>query len=596
MKPNQSAKILIVDDDAVDRESYKRTVLEALGEKTEFLEAQTVDEASQIVRTENPDCIILDFLLPGRDGLSFLKEIKSACQNHDVPVIIVTGEGSENVATQAIKCGATDYVVKNTSLDRVLAQAVKKALMSGNSLDLRPSEVIEKLSVLIVDDDEVDREVCQRALKEVFGDKLTAFYAHSASDFFEKLKHHSPDCVLLDYGLPDKNGLEILRELSTYKDLVPPIVVVTGQGDENIATEVLKAGALDYVPKNKEMPHQVGRAIQYALDKAYFQREVLRKTKELEKANHDLKKALEFKSTFLSNISHEIRTPLNVIMGMADELAEDLPPEDRKDRAALLQKAGGSLLELINDVLDLSKIESGDFVIEKVNTHFRSFLENSVQLFSVRAREKDINLSHYVDPEVQSVISGDPTRLRQVILNLVGNALKFTDKGEIIVQVKPDPSYPKDSGQLLFSVQDTGVGIAKESREKIFDAFTQADSSTTRKYGGSGLGLSITKNLVELMGGKIWLESEISKGSTFYFSLPLKGEFQTKVGAKPSLSGYEFLLVDSNEHESINISKDLEKHGVKVETAHSASEAIQKVKNKEPPRTLRAHHLARKCA
>ncbi len=230
--------------------------------------------------------------------------------------------------------------------------------------------------------------------------------------------------------------------------------------------------------------------------------------------------ATRAKSEFLARMSHEIRTPLNVVIGMGDLLDRSgLTPEQRQ-YVSVFQKAGSTLLELVNDILDLSKIESGRLSLEDTEFDVRSVVETTIEMMSMRARQKGLELSYDVLAGTPGHVRGDPERLRQILINLVGNAIKFTDQGQVAVRVQPDPEdFP--SHVLRFTVSDTGIGIPPEKTATIFEDFTQVDASTTRHYGGTGLGLAISKRLVELMGGRIWVEPNTGGGAVFHFTAHL---------------------------------------------------------------------------
>jgi signal transduction histidine kinase/DNA-binding response OmpR family regulator len=233
--------------------------------------------------------------------------------------------------------------------------------------------------------------------------------------------------------------------------------------------------------------------------------------------NREVQRATQAKSDFLATMSHEIRTPMNAILGMADVLAETSLTAEQRSCVDIVQRATSNLLDLLNDVLDTSKIEAGLLALEAVPFKLRDVVSEAVELVGIRAVEKGLSIEHEVMPEVPSWMSGDPMRLRQVLINLLRNSTKFTEKGGIVVRVALNPGGHAPSS-LIFAVSDTGIGIPKEQLPKIFESFVQADSSTTRKYGGTGLGLTICKKLVEAMGGRIWVKSMVGVGSTFYFA------------------------------------------------------------------------------
>jgi signal transduction histidine kinase/DNA-binding response OmpR family regulator len=233
--------------------------------------------------------------------------------------------------------------------------------------------------------------------------------------------------------------------------------------------------------------------------------------------NREIERATQAKSDFLATMSHEIRTPLNAILGMADLLAETELNSEQKRYVEVFQRAGGSLLALINDILDLSKVEAGHLELEQADFDLSEAVSRVLDLTRARAASKGLQIGSSIAQGVPRMLVGDALRLRQVLLNLLGNAMKFTAHGRVDIEVQPDPENP-EPGALLFCVKDTGIGIPAEKLGSIFENFTQADSSTTRKYGGTGLGLAISKRIVGLMGGKIWVESTVGEGSRFLFT------------------------------------------------------------------------------
>jgi len=314
--------------------------------------------------------------------------------------------------------------------------------------------------------------------------------------------------------------------------------------------------------------------------------EIAKQTAELREANARLEEISRLKSDFLANMSHELRTPMNAIIGFSELLSETPLAEEQLDYTRTIAQSAASLLSLINDILDLAKIEAGKLELERLPFDLAEVIGNVAAMFKIPAKEKGVAVTCQIDSRIPKRIMGDSNRLRQVLINLAGNAMKFTEQGGIDIKV----DYEREAaGQIVsrFSVRDSGIGIPADRIEAIFEKFTQADGSTTRKYGGTGLGLAICLQLVELMGGRLTVESELGKGSVFYFVIPLEEapaeiislQERKEAGREKASSGGRILLVEDNAVNQRLASILITRQGYEVEVASDGAEALEHLRN-----------------
>jgi PAS domain S-box-containing protein len=304
-------------------------------------------------------------------------------------------------------------------------------------------------------------------------------------------------------------------------------------------------------------------------------------------AKEKAEEATSVKAQFLSTMSHEIRTPMNAVIGVTHLLSEDNPREDQIQNINILKLSADNLMTLINDVLDFSKIEAGRVNIESVDFNFRSLVNNIASGFEIKSREKGLEFIVDIDPKIPSNLIGDPTRISQVLNNLCGNAVKFTDSGNVKVVVSYQEKYD-DKVKLEFEIKDTGVGIPEDKQDQIFQSFSQADSNTTRLYGGTGLGLTISKKLIEIMGGCINVKSDLEFGTTFSFDLSLTISHKSKPKLDLSIDSYQnvdkikglhILLAEDNEMNILILKQFLKKWKITYEIAMNGQVAVEKVQS-----------------
>jgi signal transduction histidine kinase len=395
----------------------------------------------------------------------------------------------------------------------------------------------KKYTILYVDDEESNL----RIFKNTFRKEYNILTAISGYDGLEMLEKGNIDLILTDQRMPGMSGIDFLKKAI---DKFPELnrILVTAYSDYDILRDAVNELKIFQYVEKPWKEDDIKSTIDSALEIHRLKMENQKLTSILLASNDDLKRINEelneeienhkltqielirekenaensnrLKSAFLANMSHEVRTPMNSIMGFMSLLEdEELLPEAKKDFMGIVQKSCRQLLHIIDDIIDISKIDSGNVELKKESFSVNDLLSKVFRIFNLTAKEIGFELRSSL-PSDRSTVFNDAVKFEQVMNNLIGNAFKFTESGQIIFGAE----YKND--EILIYVKDTGIGISKENFDMIFNRFSQVESSTRRKYGGNGLGLAISKAYVEKMGGKIWIESELGKGSTFYFTIP----------------------------------------------------------------------------
>jgi signal transduction histidine kinase len=455
-----------------------------------------------------------------------------------------------------------------------------------------------EIMVFLVDDQAMIGEAVRRQLS--CQSNLNFHYCSNPADAIRLASQIKPTVILQDLVMPGVNGLTLVRQFRenpATKDI--PIIVLSTKEDPMTKSEAFAAGANDYLVKLPDKIELTARIRYHSeaylnliqRDQAYralreSQMQLLDSNTALISLNQKLEEATQAKSQFLANMSHEIRNPMNGIIGMTTLLIETELTNEQHDFVETIRSSAEALLAIINDILDFSKIESGHMKLEDHPFELNVCIEEVLDLLGPKAAEKNLDLAYIVQDSVPLRLSGDVTRLRQILINLIGNAVKFTERGEVVVTVGKDgPAVPSQSGAMAlhFAVRDTGIGIAKNKQDRLFKSFSQVDGSTTRQYGGTGLGLVISKRIAELMGGRMWMESQEGKGSTFHFAIQVRPVdiSVAKQAVTSKLSGKKVLIVEPGATNSQIVSHFTESLGMVPSTATSSAEAFARFQANE---------------
>jgi len=426
--------------------------------------------------------------------------------------------------------------------------------------------------ILIVDDLAENLHLYSLFVKSRFPD-VEIVTTTDSKETFELVERERPDLVMLDAMMPEMDGFEVCAKLKADERTSSTLVLMVSAVlvDSKNRTTGLNVGADGYLCKPFEQQELAAQI------KAFFR---IRDTEiALEKARRRAELATKTKSRFLAQMSHEIRTPMNAVIGMTDIILGTELDSNQREMAETIKQSGESLLRIINDILDFSKIESGRLEMHRKEFTLSDCVDAVIRLLAYNAQSKEIELAYWVDPELPECVYSDYERLRQVLVNLAGNAVKFTEEGEVVIRVELDSDEQDDEiVNIRFSVRDTGIGISKKDQKLLGQPFTQVDPSNTRKFHGTGLGLAISRRIIEMLGGEMQVDSEPGVGSTFSFVLPLKttpsitGTDDREI--RKVLAGKHALVVDDTDVNRQILRNHLNEWGVLIEEAACAEEAI----------------------
>jgi len=597
------ASVLLIDDSATFRHAMREALADA---GYEVATAASGEEGLRLAAELLPNAIVVDGVLPGIDGMTVVRRVRLDAALRGVPCLLLTGSHELSAELQALDAGADAFVHKDEEIPVILARLGAALRATERRAGEGPSSLLAPKKVLAVDDSVTYLQELADVLR---GEGFDVVSAHSGEQALELLSVQAVDCILMDLQMPGLDGRETcvrIKGAPGVRDI--PLIMLTALDDRPAMLAGLGAGADDYIQKSsgfevvKARVRAQLRRKQFEDESRRIREELLNEASEtraarelaetraglveqLERKTRELELATQAKSRFLAMMSHEIRTPLNAVIGMAGLLDKSSLTEQQREYAGIIRTSGDHLLAVINDILDFSSLEFGGLALECRPLVVATVVEESLDLVAGPARAKDVELTYELASGVPHTVLGDAGRIRQVLVNYLSNAVKFTALGEVVVNID---SRALDDGrhELHVAVRDTGTGIPRDRFDRLFHSFSQVDTSVRREFGGTGLGLAICKRLAELMGGRVWVESDAGRGSTFHFSFVAaipqeKSPPEPEATVKP-LSGVRAWIVDDNDANRVILRRQLQDWGLEIRDTALPAEALAWAQRGDP--------------